>query len=120
MQASEDGDTLLVVNSFTGELYRVNAATGSTVPIDLGGKTVQAGDGLVRAMRVCGIRSRILSLYDEFTCIVVAMGGEGRMEGVQSVSWCPMVLCGKEVVTGTSSSVGRCRTFCVLDSMVEC
>jgi sugar lactone lactonase YvrE len=49
--SSPDGRTLVVVNSTTGGLYRVDAATGASERIDLGGATVVNGDGLVLAGR---------------------------------------------------------------------
>ena len=48
--ASPSGDTLIVVNSFFGELYTVDPATGIASAIDLGGVAVN-GDGLVLAGR---------------------------------------------------------------------
>jgi hypothetical protein len=45
--ATKDGRTLIVVNSAKGELYTVNAATGASALIDLGGASVAAGDGLL-------------------------------------------------------------------------
>lgn len=44
--ASRSGDTLIVVNSFFGEIYTVDPATGDASLIDLGGTAVN-GDGLV-------------------------------------------------------------------------
>lgn len=43
-----DGSALLVVQSNTGELYRVAPATGSATRVDLGGEAVPAGDGMLR------------------------------------------------------------------------
>ncbi len=48
--ATPSGRTLIVVNSFFGELYTVDPATGAATTIDLGG-TVVNGDGLVLAGR---------------------------------------------------------------------
>jgi hypothetical protein len=45
--ATPDGSTLIVVNMNAGVLYRVDAATGDSTPIDLGGVTLVSGDGLV-------------------------------------------------------------------------
>ncbi len=45
--ASADGKTLLVVNSFKGELYAIDAATGASTLIDLGGASVAGGDGIL-------------------------------------------------------------------------
>ncbi len=42
-----DGDALIVVNSTTGGLYRVNRFNGNTRKVDLGGKTLPNGDGLL-------------------------------------------------------------------------
>lgn len=47
VEVSRDGDTLVVVQSVTGVLYRVDTATGEFAPIDLGGATVPGGDGLL-------------------------------------------------------------------------
>jgi hypothetical protein len=40
------GGWLIVVNSYTGELFRVNSQTGAARKIDLGGASVTFGDGL--------------------------------------------------------------------------
>jgi hypothetical protein len=41
------GDWLILVNSSTGVLYRVDPMTGEVTSLDLGGEAVLAGDGLV-------------------------------------------------------------------------
>lgn len=46
IEATEDGKTLIVVNSTLGKLFTVDAATGASAEIDLGGASVTAGDGL--------------------------------------------------------------------------
>ena len=50
IEASQSGETLIVVNSFFGEIYTVDPATGVAAAIDLGGAVVN-GDGLVLAGR---------------------------------------------------------------------
>jgi sugar lactone lactonase YvrE len=47
IEASPDGDTLLVIQSNTGFLFRVNARTGVTRRVDLGATTLTNGDGLL-------------------------------------------------------------------------
>jgi sugar lactone lactonase YvrE len=47
IEVTEDGKSLIVVNSTTGVLYQVDPATGDATPIDLGGESVVSGDGLV-------------------------------------------------------------------------
>ena len=47
IDATPDGKTLVVVQSATGKLFRVVAATGVTKAIDLGGATMTNGDGLL-------------------------------------------------------------------------
>jgi hypothetical protein len=47
IDATPDGRTLLVVNSTKGTLYTVDAATGDSAEIDLGGATVKSGDGIL-------------------------------------------------------------------------
>ena len=51
IEASPNGRTLLVVQSNTGNLYRVNARTGRTRQVDLGGESLTNGDGLLRQGR---------------------------------------------------------------------
>ena len=46
--ASPDGRWLLLINSFFGELYKVNPADGTATLIDLGGADITSGDGLWR------------------------------------------------------------------------
>ncbi len=43
----DDGNVLVVVQSNTGKLFRISTKTKSVTQIDLGGKTVVNGDGLV-------------------------------------------------------------------------
>jgi Cu-Zn family superoxide dismutase len=45
--ASPDGKYLVIVQSNTGKLFRVDIATQEVTQVDLGGATVMAGDGLV-------------------------------------------------------------------------
>ena len=47
IEATRDGRTLIVVNSFKGTLYTVNADTGESAEINLGGATVPTGDGIL-------------------------------------------------------------------------
>lgn len=46
-QVSDDGKTLLIVNTASGELFTVDPESGEATLIDLGGVLVH-GDGLVR------------------------------------------------------------------------
>ncbi|HET6821710.1 MAG TPA: hypothetical protein VFH34_03620 [Anaerolineales bacterium] len=45
--ATPNGDTLIIVNSVDGLLYNVDSNTGEATLIDLGGDTVQNGDGIL-------------------------------------------------------------------------
>jgi len=47
IEATPDGKYLIVVQSNTGKLFRITIATKEVVEIDLGGETVQSGDGLL-------------------------------------------------------------------------
>ena len=47
IEASADGQWLVVVNATVGKLYRVDPWTGAAVEIDLGGESVSSGDGLL-------------------------------------------------------------------------
>jgi hypothetical protein len=65
IDATADGKTLVVVQSATGKLFRVTAATGATKTIDLGGATVTNGDGLLlvgRALHVVQNRDNKISV----------------------------------------------------------
>jgi sugar lactone lactonase YvrE len=61
-----DGCSLIVVNSFTGTLFKVDPATGIARAIDLGGANVVNGDGLV-------LRGRKLYVIENFTNQVVVV-----------------------------------------------
>jgi sugar lactone lactonase YvrE len=47
IDATPKGDTLVIVNTTTGELYRVDPETGVAALIDLGGGSVPNGDGML-------------------------------------------------------------------------
>lgn len=47
IEATPNGEWLIVVNSTVGALYRVDPQTGDATQIDLGGASVTAGDGLL-------------------------------------------------------------------------
>jgi hypothetical protein len=47
IESADGGDTLIIVNSFLGTLYNVDAQTGVARQIDLGGATVANGDGIL-------------------------------------------------------------------------
>ncbi len=51
IETTPDGEALLVVNSTTGRLYRVEPATGEATVVDLGGADLSRGDGLLRQGR---------------------------------------------------------------------
>jgi sugar lactone lactonase YvrE len=47
IEATRNGKALIVVNSSTGALFRVDPQTGAATQIDLGGEAVPQGDGLL-------------------------------------------------------------------------
>ncbi|MDQ3890658.1 MAG: superoxide dismutase, partial [Actinomycetota bacterium] len=47
IEATPNGKTLVVVQSVTGRLFTVDARTGATEEIALGGETVDFGDGIL-------------------------------------------------------------------------
>ena len=47
IDATRNGKWLIIVQSNTGKLFRVNPSTGATVEIDLGGGSVPNGDGIL-------------------------------------------------------------------------
>lgn len=60
IEAARGGKHLIVVNSTVGKLYRVDPETGEAGAIDLGGYSVQLGDGLLLEGRtIYVVRNRI-------------------------------------------------------------
>jgi sugar lactone lactonase YvrE len=49
IEATADGEWLIIVHTFRGELYRVDPASGEATLIDLGGEAVPNGDGILLA-----------------------------------------------------------------------
>jgi sugar lactone lactonase YvrE len=62
IEAARGGRTLIVVNSFTGKLFTVDAATGLASEIDLGGENVQRGDGILLKGRKLYVVQNTLNL----------------------------------------------------------
>lgn len=55
-----DGKALLVINSSSGVLYRVNKKSGSATPVDLGGSLLTNGDGLLlEGTRMFAVQNRL-------------------------------------------------------------
>jgi sugar lactone lactonase YvrE len=73
IEASPDGRWLIVVNSTTGTLYRVDPASGEATAIDLGPDTVPNGDGiLLRGMTLYVVQNffnqvAVVELSDDVT-----------------------------------------------------
>lgn len=61
-----DGKALLVVQSNTGKLFRVNPKTGVAKTVDLGGESVAAGDGLLTVGRTLYVVRNQLNLVAVF------------------------------------------------------
>ena len=72
------GRALLVVNSATGELYRVRKGTGVATVVDLGGTALTNGDGLLREGR------RLYAVQNRLNQVAVvrldAKGTSGRLK----------------------------------------
>lgn len=66
-----DGCSLIVVNSFTGVLFKVDPATGFARAIDLGGANVVNADGLV-------LRGKTLYAVENFSNAVVVVKLDGQ------------------------------------------
>lgn len=77
-----DGTGLLVVNSTTGGLYRVNVFNGNTRKVDLGGVALTSGDGLLLEGR------RLYVVQNQFNLVtkllLAADGSTGRVAGYQT------------------------------------
>jgi sugar lactone lactonase YvrE len=75
IDATPDGKTLVVVQSATGELFRVVAATGLTRQVDLGGALVSNGDGLLLHGRTLYV------VQNQLNRIAVVALGKGLTSG---------------------------------------
>jgi hypothetical protein len=62
IDATPDGDTLVLVQSNTGKLFTADAETGVTQEIDLGGESVPAGDGILLAGKTLYVVQNRLNL----------------------------------------------------------
>jgi sugar lactone lactonase YvrE len=62
IEATPDGDTLIVVDSTAGALYSVDATSGDAARIDLGGASVASGDGLLLHGRTLYVVRNFLNL----------------------------------------------------------
>lgn len=79
IESTPDGSALLVVQSTTGLLFRVDPATGSTTAVDLGGATLTNGDGITRdgsTLYVVQNRSNAVAAVD-----LAPDGSSGRVTG---------------------------------------
>ena len=67
IDATPNGKTLVLVQSNTGELFTVDPTSGVTTQIDLGGETVEMGDGILlhgKRLWVVQNRANLLTLVD--------------------------------------------------------
>jgi sugar lactone lactonase YvrE len=79
IDATPNGKTLVVVQSATGKLFRVSAATGVTTEIGLGGATVSNGDGILLHGRTLYV---VRNSDNEIAVVTLANGlGSGRVTG---------------------------------------
>ena len=76
IESSADGKSLIVVNSTTGFLYRVDPETGIATTIDLGGQLLPAGDGLVREGRRLYVVQNTLNQISAITLATDLTSGE--------------------------------------------
>ena len=75
IDATPDGKTLVVVQSATGKLFRVVAATGLTKAVDLGGAVLSNGDGLLLHGRTLYV------VQNQLNRIAVVALGKGMTSG---------------------------------------
>jgi hypothetical protein len=66
IDATRNGKTLVIVQSNTGKLFTVDADTGESTEIDLGGETVVNGDGIL----LQGRRLWVVQNFDELLTLV--------------------------------------------------
>ena len=60
IDATDNGGTLVIVQSNTGKLFTVNPKTGATTAIDLGTESVPNGDGILLAgLTLYGVQNQL-------------------------------------------------------------
>jgi sugar lactone lactonase YvrE len=74
-----DGKGLIVVQTNTGTLFRVDPATGATTTIDLGGESVPNGDGILVSGRTLYVVQNVLN-----TVAVIRLDPSGTMGTVRA------------------------------------
>lgn len=72
-----DGRSLLIVQSSTGKLFKVNPETGVTKEVDLGGEVLTAGDGLLREGNTLFVVQNRLNTVEKFA--LDRTGSTGRL-----------------------------------------
>ncbi|MFK3981876.1 SMP-30/gluconolactonase/LRE family protein [Micromonospora sp. NPDC050397] len=77
IETTPDGRALLVVQSSTGTLFRVDPATGVSRKVDLGGEVLTNGDGLLRHGRSLYVVQNRLNTVAEYT--LDRAGTSGRL-----------------------------------------
>ncbi len=77
IDTTPDGRALLVVNSATGQLFRVDPRTGAARPVDLGGAVLTNGDGLLRIGRILYVVQNQLNRVTKV--LLDARGSTGRV-----------------------------------------
>ena len=70
-----DGDALLVIQSSTGLLFRVDPATGAATQVDLGGATLLNGDGLLLSGRTLFV---VQNRLNQVAVVRAELGGDVR------------------------------------------
>ena len=76
IEVTPNGNYLILVQTNTGKLFRVDIATKDVVPIDLGGATVPAGDGiLLQGSRLWVLQNNV-ALLTEIRLNIEAATGE--------------------------------------------
>lgn len=76
IEATQDGRYLLVVNSSTQTLYRVDPDTGEATAVDLGGYALANGDGLLLNGRTLYVVQNQLNQIAEFAMAADFLSGE--------------------------------------------
>lgn len=76
IEATPNGETLIVVNSAVGELYTVDPATGEAALIDLAGASVASGDGIVLSGKTLYVVQNFLEQVAEIELAPSLASGE--------------------------------------------
>lgn len=76
IEATRDGESLFIVNSFSGLLFKVDPITAEAQVVDLGGVLLNSGDGMLMRGRALYVVQNFLNQIAEITLSADGLSGQ--------------------------------------------